>query len=373
MEIKRVSTSEIHWSIGWNAPQQAYSRLKEKIGDTSNYFAMLKVGNATYNWLVESVGQWRPMGLASDSDKVLILEKTEQIKQEVFAKLPDDDTLANKICQVPNYEEYIFYKTDANGQLDIIITGWGFHNFKKAGPFIDTWPPLPKMYSTTIAFIADGQRLPNRLFSIITPKMRKPDATDADGIRIFKEYPGKALTVIDEQTQRQFNFTTTDSDAMLEFDVTEDAPTSELPSTEEPLVEKPSAKPVPAMVTLTVLDEQGLPLRNAQFTLEQGTESISGTLDELGTTAFQKDIFKSDTPLTARIVTASQQQLEPVVFSLEDQENEYTLQEKSPKGGSHLLEVIAAILLLCALAALLIFAFQPGIEELTKWINKNIF
>ena len=370
MEIKKVATSEIHWSIGWNASQQANSRLRDMIGDTSRYFAMLKVGNATYNWIVDTVGQWRPMGMAADSEKPLIMEKAEQIKQEVFAKLPNDDTLASKICQVPNYEEYIFYRNAEDGNLDVVITGWGFHNFKKAGPFIDTWPPRPRMYTTSIAFVSKGERQPNRPFFIITPKMKKPDVTDTEGLRSFKEYAGLTLTVIDEQTQRQFDFTTSESDTLLEFDVTEEEPVVE----PEPIVEpEPEPEPEPQPVTITVLDVQGLPIREAQYKLNQGETTTEGTLNELGVTTFPKDTFVPGQPLKLQLTTSDQQTMEPIEFALDEKENEYVLQQNAPKDGSRLLELIAIILLLGALAALLIFAFKPGIEELTKLINKNIF
>ena len=368
MEIKRVATSEIHWSIGWNASQQANNRLKDVIGDTSRYFAMLKVGNATYNWVVDTVGQWRPMGMAADSEKPLIMEKAEEIKQEVFAKLPNDDALASKICQVPNYEEYIFYRNAEDGSLDVVITGWGFHNFKKAGPFMDTWPPRPKMFTTSIAFVSKGERQSNRPFSIITPKMKKPDVTDAEGLRSFKEYAGLKLTVIDEQTQRQFDFTTGENDTLLEFDVTEEEPVIE----PEPVVE-PEPEPQPVITSITVLGAQGLPIREAQYKLSQGETAIEGTLDELGATTFPKDTFAPGKPLSLQLTTADQQQMEPIEFALDEKENEYVLQQNAPKDGNRLLEFIALILLLGALAALLIFAFKPGIEELTKLINKNIF
>ena len=343
MEIKNVRVNEIHWSIGWNASQEANKRLNDKIGETSKYFAQLKVGNATYNWIVDTVGKWRPMGMAPDSDKSIIMEKADEIRNEVFSKLSDDENLATKICQVPNYEEYIFYKDNEDGTLDVVITGWGFHNFKKAGPFIETWPPRPVMHSTTIAFIINGERQPLRPFSIVTPKMQKPDVTDEQGIRTFKEYAGLNITIIDDATQRQFNFTTEEYDTEHEFDITpktsitvratldgeplsnemvgidydgqhydvelvngeatlsdlllksgvscsatlRNEQRSELLSadaatvitfdftTPPPVVEeKPVEEPVkePATATITVLDAQGQPMKNAQFRLQQGEQ-----------------------------------------------------------------------------------------------------
>lgn len=296
MEIKNVKVSEIHWSIGWNASGEANKRLKDKLGETSKYFAQLKVGNATYNWLVDGVGQWRPMGAAPDSQKMAIMEKAEEIRRDVHEKLADDATLAAKICQVPNYEEYIFYKDNADGTLDVVIAGWGFHNFRKAGPFLETWPPQPRMYVTTVTFISNGEPLPGRPFTLVTPKTRKAEVSDANGQRVFREYAGTSITVIDDATQRQLSFTTTDSDTQLQLDVTveEPKPPVEEPKVEEPITlppEKPKEEPKP----------------------------------------------------------------------------------EEPAKGSRLFEILMALLLIAALVLFVIFALKPGVEELTKVINKNVF
>ena len=62
-----------------------------------------------------------------------------------------------------------------------------------------------------------------------------------------------------------------------------------------------------------------------------------------------------------------------VEFTLEDNENEYVLQQNMAKKGSRMKEIIAAILLVAALIALLILVFKPAIDELSTYINKNIF
>ena len=299
MEIKNVKVTEIHWSIGWNASGEANKRLKDKLGDTSKYFAQLKVGNATYNWLVDGVGQWRPMGAAPDSEKAAIMEKAEEIRRDVFDKLADDVNLATKICQVPNYEEYIFYKENADGALDVIITGWGFHNFKKAGPFLETWPPQPKMHITTVTFIANGEPQAGRPFTLVTPKSQKAEVSDSNGQRIFREYAGTSITIIDDATKRQLEFTTTDEDTELQLDVTLEEPKPE-PPVEEPKVEEPVTLPPP-------------------------------------------------------------------------QEPKEEPKPEEPKKGSRLFEILMALLLIAALVLFVIFVLKPGVEELTKVINKNVF
>lgn len=516
MEIKNVRVNEIHWSIGWNASQEANKRLKDKIGETSKYFAQLKVGNATYNWIVDTVGKWRPMGMAPDSDKGAIMEKTEEIRQEVFDKLSGDDSLATKICQVPNYEEYIFYKDNADGTIDVVITGWGFHNFKKSGPFVETWPPRPVMHNTTISFVIDGERQPQRTFSVVTPKMQKPDVTDDLGVRTYREYAGVNITVIDDATQKQFSFTTEDKDTELEFDITKktaviiratmdgesimnetvsvdydgkhydvslingegkltdlsfkegiscvatmrgeqrseplsaDADTviSFDFTTPPPVVEKcditvvatldgnplagetisidyagqhydltldnagkaticdivctgdvchasmrdtehsitperdkdniisfelltPAKEPI--MATISVLNAQGQPMKNANFRLVQGEQVQEGVLDEQGTAQFVMDNYTVEQPLQAHITTEDQRQIEPIEFTLEDEEKEYVLQENAPKSGGSMIGFLVGLLILAALAAGVIFGLKPGVEELTKIINKNFF
>ncbi len=532
--------------MNWNASQQANKRIKETLGDTSKYFAMLKVGNATYNWTVDSIGRWTPIGAAPSHVLAEILLKVEDIRQEVYAKLAGDQSLADKICQVPNYEEYIFYKESPGGEPEIAITGWGFHNFKQAGSF-DTikWPPLPAKHTTTITFSIDGRPQPGRAFSIVTPKMRKPYTTDTEGKWMHSDFSGRSFNIIDDLTQRQFTLTTADTDQQLDFDVTEsvsltvkatndgqpisgetvgidyagrhyDLPLtngqgtlpsiplvssdmcqatlrgekrsiqlsnttpneisfdfvtpppvttgtgpSTTPETEEPeepvedkcsltvvatldgnpicgetvtviysgnhydmvlqadgkatvndivctgencyaklpactekgkahqeaeadkvlvkdeeniiTFELQSEAPPAEMVIVTVNDSNGIPMKDASFVLTQGPERIEGKLDDMGTTTFDRKPFITERPVTLSIITADNRQIDDINFHLDADENQYVLQENSSQEGNRLLEILAAIVLLGGLALLLIYAFLPGISELTKIINKNIF
>lgn len=488
MEIKSVRITEIHWSIGWNASQQANKRLKEVLGDTSKYFAMLKVGNATYNWTVDTVGQWQPVGMAPTDILTDVLLKVEDVRQEVYAKLGANQSLAEKICQVPNYEEYIFYKDNGNQCYDIAITGWGFHNFKRPGAIGGiSWPPLPKKSTTTISFSDDGQKQAGRAFSLVTPKMRKPYVTDAQGLWTLESLGGKTFTVIDDLTGRQFTITTADHDSEFDFDVTtpktpvppsvtdepktphpdpavdkpvqvgesdtgdlpepeeEKAPTCQLTviatlddqpicgeivsiiydrqhydlllqadgkatiadmpfsggncyaklpantaegkahaeaeadlvlkESEENIItfELQSETPPPAMVKLTVIDSNGIPMKDARYTIAQGPEHVDGKLDDMGATTFERTPFITERPLKLSLVTAGKRAISDISFNLDADEDEYLLQEEAPQEGNRLLEILAAIVLLFGLVKLLMYAFTPGIAELTKLINKNIF
>ncbi len=377
MELKSVIITEVHWSIGWNASQQANDRLKEKLGpELSKCFATLKVGNASYNWLTDTIAQWRPMGTAPADVKLLIAKQAEQVRQAVFERLADNENLATKICQVPNYEEYIFYKKEGDA-LDIIITGWGFHNFKRAGHFVETWPPMPAMHNTTIAFTVDGERQPGRIFSVVTPKMKKQYTTDEQGLQTFTEYAGVSITVIDEATQRRFTFTTADEDTTQEFDVTEekevvvDPPIEEGGGEEEEVVVTP---PDPITTArLHVIDLQGQPMAGARYLLRQGEKTAEGMLDEQGSATFVKSNFTLGQPLQATITPPDQHVIAPTDFQLEERENDYVLQEQAPKAGSRWLEILMFILLLLCLALLLIFVFEPGIKDLTYTINHKLF
>ena len=57
-----------------------------------------------------------------------------------------------------------------------------------------------------------------------------------------------------------------------------------------------------------------------------------------------------------------------VEFTLEANENDYVLQQNLAKKGNRTKEIIAAILLIAALAALVILVFKPVIDELASKI-----
>jgi len=223
MKIKEVALNEIYWSIkSWNVEQQANDYLKKKLGDTSRYFAKCNVGHGYYSWDTEVIADWKPKNEASTTEEPLIAQKLGEVSTEVHAKLSAEPDLAEHILEIPN-EAYIFYKITPDGQVDIIITGWGFRNFKKTPPVQIKTPPKKPIHPTTIAFAIDDEKLPNRPFTIKASWTQKPNmaTTDAEGNFVIKEEEGVSIEVIDQVTQKSFSFVVTNEKSEHIFDLTE--------------------------------------------------------------------------------------------------------------------------------------------------------
>ena len=519
MKIKEVPLSEIHWSIKkWNGGKQANDELRKRLGPgTLQYFASCFIGNAYYQWSTNINGQWMPLTEADPAQRELVAERMAEIKQEVIAKMANDPELAEQVMEVPTID-YIYFKPTAEGKVDVIITGWGFRNFKNDPPFRIKTKPKKPVTPNTIAFAIDGQQLPNRTFTLKAPWTNKPEEklTNADGLFTIEESADTPLEITDTLTGKQFNIVVNNSQPAHVFDLTEKTaltiqafadgqpvngdpvsvdyggqhydltmengqatipyltlhrghscqvilrgeeqnvePTLEGPNvvtfqfqTPLPTIEhgaltieayadgqpingelvsidycgqhydlplqngtttiadlvisqgQPATAymrdaqqsatlvkdenvllrfdfqtppPEPITARLAALDFMGVPMRGAQFHMQQGDTVLDGILDDQGQVFFIKDPFMPGQPIAVNIVTPNQQQLPPAELILEPQENDYVLQLNAPKQKSRLLEIIMFILLLLALAALLIFVFKPGIDGLSPLINNNLF
>lgn len=225
MKIKSVALNEIHWTIEqWNQGQQANDRLSQKLGPACSYFAKCNVGANFYSWTVDAPGKWTPLSDAPENDAIIARQKWEEVKQEVVSKLAPASDLSDKILTVPN-EEYIFYRIDpASGQAEILITGWGFRNFKKAGPHLWGGAVQPETaHPVDVSFTVEGVVQPGRPFAIIAPKTRNEYVTDAQGVfRIGEKIePGTVINLQDGPTEKEFQLVVEEQRIDYTFDVTE--------------------------------------------------------------------------------------------------------------------------------------------------------
>ena len=224
MKIKEVALNEIHWTIDqWNRGDQANDRLSEKLGPLSRYFAKGNVGAETFTWSFDAPLKWTPLNKAAEPEAVAARQRWEELKNEVKAKLAATPELAEHILEIPN-EDYIHCRTDETGAIDILITGWGFRNFKKAGPHI--WGhknEADKSHPVDISFTLEGEKLPSRPFFIVAPKTRNEFTTDAEGnFRIGnKMEPGATINIVDGPTQKAFQIVVDETQTEYVFDVTQ--------------------------------------------------------------------------------------------------------------------------------------------------------
>ena len=223
MKIKEVATNEIHWLLPWNRNTQANDRLRQKLGNNlCSYFARCSVGADSYVWSVDINGKWQPLTDAQPTEKMLIDKRWDEVKQEVRTHLSSDIELAEKILTIPN-DEYIYYQIDTAGQVKVLITGWGFNNFK--GPVIGRGGVKLEdkdSHPVSVSFTIDNEKVPNREFFIVTPQKNVPHTTDAEGNYSMGNIKvGTIFEVIDGPTGRKFSIQADHTMTEYTFDVTE--------------------------------------------------------------------------------------------------------------------------------------------------------
>lgn len=223
MKIKEVATKEIHWLLPWNPGPQANDRLRQKLGNSlCSYFARINVGKDSYVWNIDINGKWRPLTKDETAEEALARQRWDEVKQEVRAHLNSEIELVEKILTIPN-DEYIYYQIDATGQVKVLVTGWGFTNFK--GVVIGNGSgeiDKPTTHPVSVAFTIDGQKVPNRDFFIVAPQKNVPHTTDAEGnYALGNLSENTTFEVIDGPTGRKFSIQTDRTTTEYTFDVTE--------------------------------------------------------------------------------------------------------------------------------------------------------
>lgn len=117
-------------------------------------------------------------------------------------------------------------------------------------------------------------------------------------------------------------------------------------------------------IKVMVRNTKGEPLvcQSVKFE-QQGQQAKTVQLDENGDTFFEEGLFKLDTPVVATINNGSNQtQYAPISFTLEQDEYEYLLQEKTEKAGYGWWIVVVEVLVALATLWLLIVVW-PFFED----------
>jgi len=101
------------------------------------------------------------------------------------------------------------------------------------------------------------------------------------------------------------------------------------------------------LVTITVLDEKGQPLKGATaFFKQKDVPDSIGYLNDSGTISLSRQLYKSNEPLSLTL-TLGKQEMKPIVFELVDDDDEYLLQAYlKPTVGQIISEILACLLML---------------------------
>ena len=223
--ILKISKEEISWQLGGcsiNAGPQANARVKEYLDKDAVFFAPMSVTGNGYIWMSPESG-WTPLSEADGSQKDSVKKEVAQLRQRVLGKLNSNSKLAKSLLSLPSDEgKYIFFK-DENGQLRILLAGWGFANSRKA--VISSGKVVkPKLSISTakLAFAISGEIQTSYEFLIITVGgTQKKCFTGADGYYFLGEQKvGTLLQISDPLSGKKFTVEIEDNREEYILDVT---------------------------------------------------------------------------------------------------------------------------------------------------------
>ena len=229
MKEKQKSSNEIHWVLvnpRIDPGDQANHKIRALLpSDLASHFATMYTGYNKWIWKlgVDAV----PIQSLPPSEYSAALSALENLKSRVRSSLTNKQ-LAERILTYPN-EEYVLGYKDASGQIDVIITGWGFTNRKapETGPGIKAGPQVQSQ-RIRIGFAVDGTLVPNHAFTLVYGRATNTLQTGADGFYHF-ESPipvNTRLLVTDSLTHREFPILVIRTREEFIFDITSQAQVS---------------------------------------------------------------------------------------------------------------------------------------------------
>lgn len=222
--LKEVLKSEVHWSVAdCNVQDMANQRMRRLMGErNSRYFAPVYVTHASYYWADADPSGWTLLSDAVDADVSQARNIISRIKQQTMQAWPAHAQRIEQFFSWPN-DDYVFIRHQADGSLDIRITGWGFANFKSAagGP-IRELPTPDNQRDVSVAFTIDGRRVPSRPFQFLQGTAWADAETDAAGLFSFGRLTiGDNLQLRDKATGKEVVVAVQDDTSVIEIDVTE--------------------------------------------------------------------------------------------------------------------------------------------------------
>jgi len=210
---RKSSIKDVHKYIKQDYPE-LYKTLCSKLGE-SNPFAKFDIGAGNYVWS-DSRCQWNRMVDASDFKQSMIHDSLNQIKADVASVI--GSKTADALFITPD-NSYIYYN-DENGEVKILVTGWGFKKPVRVvvGPEKDK---VDEKNPVSISFSYDGKRLKNYEFGLRLAKQVKRLNTDSSGLYVFDNLKvGENFIVTDISSSKDFPLHIIEGQSLYDFDVT---------------------------------------------------------------------------------------------------------------------------------------------------------
>lgn len=210
---RKSSIKDVHKVIQKDLTE-LYKTLNNKLG-IDNPFAKFSIGGGFYLWS-DIRCQWYQMISVDDFEQDIVRNALFQTKNDVAAKL--GEKTAEMLFTTPD-DSYIYYN-DVNGQIRILVAGWGFNKPVRISGSGDV-DELSKKDPITLSFSCDGDKLQNYEFGIQLPKQVKRLRTDNAGLYKFSNLKvGDRFTIKDLRTNKDFILCVAEGQSHYDYDVT---------------------------------------------------------------------------------------------------------------------------------------------------------
>ena len=166
------------------------SQLQSKASEAGLLLPAPQAGAGYLQWTLPGAG-WIPFSKAPESDKPALAQE-HQRRCDILRSALEGSPAKDAIVQVPS-EEYIFFRP-AGATWEMALVAWGYRFPDSPGcKGLETWIVRKAVQDVCIAFLWDGEKLPNCPFKL----NGFPRQTDASGMFIPDQqlYVGSDFTV----------------------------------------------------------------------------------------------------------------------------------------------------------------------------------
>lgn len=210
---RKSSVKDVHKSVSQDLPE-LYKTLCAKLGE-NNPFAKFSIGAGNYVWS-DNRCSWKKMVDATNFEKNLIQDALQKTIDNVSSKIGSKTAAA--LFTTPD-DSYIYYN-DENGDIKILITGWGFKKPERTFSGGDN-VKIKLKNPVKLSFSFDGERIPNYEFVIKLEKQAKHLSTDSNGYYNFSNLKiGEHLVLNDIRSGKEYDFDVIEGQSEYDYDVT---------------------------------------------------------------------------------------------------------------------------------------------------------
>lgn len=224
--IKKATSREVYSAIKDNRQQAIYNQLIKMVPAESAFLAELKLSNTGPSWIHPESG-WKCYTECDEELKGLISGEIMQRKITLRRSVTSNPQLSKVIDDIvicPG-EDFYFYRMDEVGQIEVLLTGWGFKKPITRDPAgVVITDPRDKVQSTSIRFVDYGQTVTHRDFQLKLPTSGRiiDRTTDDEGLFLIGDevLVGTTYVVTDKNTGKTFTIEVIKGQAIYDCDVT---------------------------------------------------------------------------------------------------------------------------------------------------------